>query len=69
LDAALFDPSFGKDGGKNAKWHGFIRKTKLVNSPEFFEEGMDAVKLFLEPPAASIIGQRGFNNNWIAPGP
>jgi hypothetical protein len=69
LDAALFDPSFGKDGGKNVQWQGFIRKTKLVNAPESFEEVMDAVKFFLEPFAASIIERRNFNSNWIAPGP
>jgi predicted nucleotidyltransferase component of viral defense system len=69
LDAALFDPSFGKDGGKNVQWQGFIRKTKLVNAPESFEEVMDAVKFFLEPLAASIIERRNFNSNWIAPGP
>jgi len=69
LDAALFDPSFGNDGNRNAQWRGFIRKTKLINVPESFEEVMTAVKLFLEPLAASIIEQRTFNSNWAAPGP
>jgi len=69
LDAALFNPSFGKDGDKNVQWRGFIRKTKLINAPESFEEVMTAVKLFLEPLAASIAERRAFNSNWIAPGP
>jgi predicted nucleotidyltransferase component of viral defense system len=69
LDAALFNPSFGKDGDKNIQWQGFIRKTKLINAPESFEEVMTAVKLFLEPLAASIAERRAFNSNWIAPGP
>jgi predicted nucleotidyltransferase component of viral defense system len=69
LDAALFNPSFGKDGDKNVQWRGFISKTKLINSPESFEEVMTAVKLFLEPLAASIAERRAFNSNWIAPGP
>ena len=69
LDAALFDPSFGKDGGKNVQWKGFIRKTKLINAPESFEEVMAAVKLFLEPLASSIVEQSAFNSIWNAPGP
>jgi len=69
LDAALFDPSFGKDGDKNVQWQGFIRKTKLINAPQSFEEVIGAVKLFLEPLATSIVVRRGFNSNWTAPGP
>jgi hypothetical protein len=34
LNAAIFDPSFGKDGDKSVQWQGFIRKTKLINAPE-----------------------------------
>ena len=69
LDAALFDPSFGKDGDKNVQWQGFVRKTKLINAPQSFEEVIGAVKLFLEPLATSIVVRRGFNSNWTAPGP
>ena len=67
--AALFDPSFGRDGDKNIQWQGFIIKTKLINAPESFEEIMSAVKLFLEPIAASIFERRAFNGIWTAPGP
>ena len=70
LDAALFDPSFGKDGDKNVQWQGFIRKTKLINAPESFEDVIAAVvKLFLEPLAASIVERSPFSSNWTAPGP
>jgi predicted nucleotidyltransferase component of viral defense system len=69
LNAAIFDPSFGKDGNKNVQWQGFIRKTKLNNAPESFEEVMAVVKLFLEPLAESIVERGAFNSNWTAPGP
>jgi hypothetical protein len=69
LDAALFDSSFGKDEDKNVQWKGFIKKTKLINAPESFEEVVAAVKSFLEPLASSIIEQSAFNSNWNAPGP
>ena len=69
LNAAIFDPSFGKDGNKNVQWQSFIRKTKLINAPESFEEVIAAVKFFLEPLAVSIVERRAFNSNWAAPGP
>jgi len=69
MNAAIFDPSFGKDRVKNVQWQGFIRKTKLINSPESFEEVIAVVKLFLEPLAASIVERRAFNSTWPAPGP
>ena len=55
LDAALFNRSFGRDGDKNVQWQGFIRKTKLINAPDSFEEVIAVVKLFLEPLATSIV--------------
>jgi predicted nucleotidyltransferase component of viral defense system len=69
LKAAIFDPSFGKDGDKNVQWQGFIRKTKLINAPESFEEVIAVVKLFLKPLAASFGERRAFNSIWTAPGP
>ena len=68
-NAAIFNPSFGKDGDKNVQWQGFIRKTKLINAPESFEEVIAVVKLFLEPLAASFSERRAFNSIWTAPGP
>jgi predicted nucleotidyltransferase component of viral defense system len=69
LKAALFDPSFGMDRDKNFQWRGFIRKTKLTGAPETFEEIVAAVKLLLEPLAASIAEGKAFNRIWTAPGP
>lgn len=69
LNAAIFDPSFGKDGDKNVQWQSFIRKTKLINAPESFEEVIAVVKLFLEPLAAAFSERHSFNRFWIAPGP
>jgi predicted nucleotidyltransferase component of viral defense system len=69
LNAAIFGPSFGKDKDKNVQWQGFIRKTKLINAPESFEEVIAVVKLFLEPIAASLNKRHAFNSIWNAPGP
>ena len=56
------NPSFGKNGDKNVQWQGFIRKTKLINAPESFEEVIAIVKLFLEPLVTSIIERQAFNS-------
>ncbi len=69
LEAALFDPSFGKDESKDVQWRAFLRKSRLINAPQSFVEIVDAVKLFLEPIAVSIAEGRVFNSNWSAPGP
>ena len=69
LKAALFDSSFGLDRDKNVQWRGFIRKAKLIGAPDTFEEIVAAVKLFLEPLARAIAGQKMFNSVWPAPGP
>ena len=45
----VFDPSFVKDGDKKVQWQGFIRKAKLADAPESFEDVVAAVKAFLEP--------------------
>ena len=69
LEAALFDPSFGKDESKDVQWRAFLRKSRLINAPQSFLEIVDAVKLYLEPIAVSIAEGRAFNSNWRAPGP
>ena len=69
LDAVLFDPSFGRNRGKNVQWQGFISKTRLIGAPESFKEIIAAVNLFLEPLAAAIIKRQAFNSIWTAPGP
>ncbi len=69
LNAAVFDPSFGIDMDKNVQWQGFIRKTKLIDTPGSFEEVIAVVKLFLEPLVSSIVERRAFNSIWTVPGP
>lgn len=69
LAPTVFDPSFLKDGDKKIQWQGFIRKAKLADAPEAFEDVVAAVKMFLEPLAASLAEKRTFRSFWNAPGP
>jgi len=57
------------DKDKDVQWQGFIRKSKLTGAPETFKEIVAAVKLFLEPLAASIAERKALNRIWTAPGP
>jgi hypothetical protein len=65
----VFDPSFAQDMSKKIQWQGFIRKAKLANAPEEFEDAVAVVKIFIEPVAVSLFERRAFRSIWIAPGP
>lgn len=65
----VFAPSFIKDADKKIQWQGFIRKAKLTNAPEAFEDAVAVVKLFLAPVVASLFERRVFRSIWKAPGP
>ena len=65
----VFDPSFVEDADKQVQWRGFIRKAKLADAPEVFEDVVAAVKVFLEPLVVSLAGRRMFHGTWNAPGP
>lgn len=65
----VFNPSFVKDGDKEIQWRGFIRKARLADAPEAFEDVVAAVKMFLEPLLAALVDGRTFRSIWNAPGP
>ena len=65
---AVFDPSFGRDGIKQAQWKTFIRKTRLSNVPGEFEDVVVGIKMFLEQPVRSLADRRPFNSKWKASG-
>lgn len=65
----VFGPSFVTDGDKKAQWQGFIRKAKIADAPEAFEDVVAAVKEFLEPLVASLAERWTFRGIWKAPGP
>jgi len=65
----VFGPSFVEDEGKKAQWQGFIRKAKLADAPEAFEDVVTALKVFLGPLVASLAESRTFCSIWDAPGP
>jgi len=68
-DPTVFDTSFMEDERKKAQWLGFIKKARLTDAPERFEDVAAAVRVFLEPIATSLAERQPFNRTWAAPGP
>ena len=69
INPTSFDPSFAKDGDKKAQWQGFIRKAKLADAPEAFEDVVEAVKMFIQPIVVSLARESPFRSVWTALGP
>jgi len=65
---ALTTP-FSEDPTKAAQWRGFIRKNRLKNVPQEFDEVVLTIAAFLGPIAKSLAAGEPFNANWSAPGP
>jgi len=69
VNPTVFDLFFTKDKDKKVQWLGFIKKAKLTDAPESFEDVAAAIKVFLEPIAASIVERQTFHAIWTPPGP
>ena len=69
IKPTVFNPSFVNDQTKKIQWQGFIRKVKLAEAPESFEDVVAAVKAFLEPVVTSLSEGRTFRRIWSVPGP
>jgi len=61
--------SFAEDAGKAAQWRGFIRKNRLRNVPQNFEEVVTTIADFLKPIAERLAGGGVFKGTRKAPGP
>jgi hypothetical protein len=68
-DPTIFNPTFMKDDTKQVQWQGFIKKTKLADTPASFEDIAAAIKVFLQPVLISMINRQTFRLFWAAPGP
>ncbi|MGM0382843.1 MAG: nucleotidyl transferase AbiEii/AbiGii toxin family protein [Thermodesulfobacteriota bacterium] len=59
---------FAEDPTKNAQWRGFIRKSRLKNVPQEFDEVVFTIAAFLGPIAKSLVVGEPFNANWSTSG-
>ncbi|MDY6954515.1 MAG: nucleotidyl transferase AbiEii/AbiGii toxin family protein [Thermodesulfobacteriota bacterium] len=69
VNPTVFDLSFMRDRDKQVQWQGFVKKAKLADAPDAFEDVAEAVKLFLLPLVVSRAERQTFRSVWTAPGP
>jgi hypothetical protein len=63
-DLLLFSPSFLEDPSKQTQWSAFVRKSKLIGTPDSFAEVVRANREFLQPLAQAILSGQGFSGRW-----
>ena len=59
-----FSARFVQDESKIAQWKGFIRKSRLGESPADFSQVVERVRLFLQPIAIGIVEHRPAAMTW-----
>jgi len=62
-------PEFALTSGKTAQWAGFIRRIEATDAPQDLGQVVEAVREFMEPVLAALVGKRPFAAAWRAPGP
>lgn len=68
-DPFVFTTAFMRDAGKSAQWRAFLRKKRMVNDPDTFEQVVHAVSVFLKPIVDALVYNRPVPAIWKAPGP
>jgi hypothetical protein len=61
--------TFAEDTAKSAQWRGFIRKNRITDIPEDFDDIITAIANFLKPIVVSLSEDGIFMATWKAPGP
>lgn len=64
-----FSLAFATDPTKTVQWQAFVRKSRLNDAPAELAVAVDAVALFLAPPATAVSDGQSFEQLWPAPGP
>jgi len=61
--------AFASDPAKMAQWRGFLRKSRIDETPEDLRQVMDALATFLLPVVEAVQEEQGFAAHWTARGP
>ena len=64
-----FTPAFAQDVMKAAQWKAFLRKNRMVDMPDNFEEIIQAISIFLMPIVESVVNRQPAPTLWKSPGP
>jgi hypothetical protein len=69
IDPIAFTETFMKDETKITQWKAFLRKNRMVDKPDTFEDVVHDVSLFLKPVVESLVNNQPGPKTWKAPGP
>jgi hypothetical protein len=58
-----------QEAARETQWRGFIRKNRLIEVPETFNDLTTAIIAFLSPVARALIAGESCSRIWKAPGP
>lgn len=58
-----------QEAGKEIQWRGFIRKNRLIDASETFNDLISTVIAFLSPTAKALVAEGSCSKIWKAPGP
>lgn len=61
--------AFAAESAKQEQWAAFLRRSRLENAPETFQEVVKEISVFLLPVATSLSERKPFKAIWISPGP
>ena len=64
-----FTPAFAQDVMKAAQWKAFLRKNRMVDMPDNFEEIIKTISAFLMPIVESIVNRQPAPKLWESSGP
>jgi len=64
-----FTEAFAADSVKQEQWEAFLRRSRLENAPENFQELVKAISVFLLPVISGLSARKPFTAVWISPGP
>ncbi len=65
----VFLPEFSAEPTKHSQWRAFIRKNRLLETPEDFQKTVDHIASFLGPIVDHLTDNKTFLSLWKASGP
>lgn len=68
-DPVAFTEAFIQDEAKQSQWKAFLRKNRMTDAQDTFEEAVNAVSLFLKPVVDGLVNSKSVPATWKAPGP
>jgi len=68
-DPVAFTEALIRDQAKQSQWKAFLRKNRMTDAQDTFEEEVNAVSLFLKPVVDGLANSKSVPATWKAPGP